>query len=182
MRAVSQRSISRRGLRGSLAQRLRRHGLSSAFLRGSGARLGLGYAHTLGMRLAECCVMDSRIAFPSVWLLMSGLAACSGGAPAPSPASMEVARELYSERCAKCHGATGKGDGPEAPTLKTKPRNFGDFTWQLAVSDRHLEEVIREGGPVVGKSADMRANPDLAKKPELVAALRQHVRELAAAE
>lgn len=109
------------------------------------------------------------------------IAACSGAGgerQKPGPEAMAQAEALYKSRCARCHGDTGRGDGPEAAKLTPKPRNFSSATWQLAVSDRHLEKAIREGGPAVGKSEIMRANPDLAAQPELVAALRQHLRTL----
>lgn len=118
-------------------------------------------------------------------LLSQVCAACSSAAKeqaAPTPEAVAQAQALYETRCARCHGATGRGDGPEAAGLNPKPRNFQDVTWQLAVSDRHLEQAIREGGPSVGKSVVMQANPDLAGQPELVAALRQHLRTLVGAE
>lgn len=31
---------------------------------------------------------------------------------------------LYDEHCARCHGLTGKGDGPEAAKLMVPPANF----------------------------------------------------------
>ncbi len=31
---------------------------------------------------------------------------------------------LYDEYCARCHGLTGKGDGPDAPRLTVPPANF----------------------------------------------------------
>jgi mono/diheme cytochrome c family protein len=114
-------------------------------------------------------------------LLSCAVSACGGTASeqkAVTPEAIAQATALYESRCARCHGSTGGGDGPEAAGLDPKPRNFRDATWQLAVSDRHLEQAIREGGPSVGKSAVMQANPDLAAQPELVAALRQHLRTL----
>src|SRR5208337_2705316 len=33
-------------------------------------------------------------------------------------------RSTYKQLCAKCHGTSGKGDGHEAATLATKPKNF----------------------------------------------------------
>ncbi len=105
-----------------------------------------------------------------------------GPAPAPPEPSREARAEaahIFSKRCATCHGPLGKGDGPRAHTLKRPPRNFADPVWQLAVSDKHLEQVILHGGASVGKSADMPANPDLADKPDVMIALRQHLRVLA---
>ena len=116
------------------------------------------------------------------WLYLGYMsAACSGASSEPqavTPEAMAQAEDLYKNRCARCHGPTGRGDGPEAAGLTPKPRNFRSAAWQLAVSDKHLEQAIREGGPAVGKSALMRPNPDLAGQPELVAALRQHLRKL----
>lgn len=101
--------------------------------------------------------------------------------PAPDKLSPEAKAEaagLFRERCAKCHGPLGKGDGPDAHTLIPRPRNFSDPTWQLAVSDKHIDKIIQYGGASVGKSKQMPANPDLVNRPELLVALRQHVRIL----
>lgn len=97
----------------------------------------------------------------------------------PSREARAEAASIFGERCAKCHGPLGKGDGPQARTLKRRPRNFADPVWQLAISDRLLEKVILNGGPSVEKSDEMPANPDLANKPEVLTALRQHLRVLA---
>lgn len=118
------------------------------------------------------------------------LHACSGGSSAPSAGagaaapSMAVsasalteARTIFAQRCTVCHGQTGAGDGAAAAALNPKPRAFSDAAWQAGVSDEHLEKVIREGGAAVGKSAAMPGNPDLAAKPEVIAGLRQVVRE-----
>jgi mono/diheme cytochrome c family protein len=130
---------------------------------------------------------DMRPRRTAPWPLLSvGLiAACasgSSGANSVAPEALTEATTLYQARCAKCHGTRGRGDGPESAKLNPKPRNFTDFTWQLAVSDRHLEKAIREGGPAVGKSALMQPNADLADRPEIVAALRLYLRTLVAPE
>ena len=100
-------------------------------------------------------------------------------ARATSPEAVAQAEQIFASRCAKCHGAKGKGDGPEAAKLNPRPRNFSDPTWHLAVSDRHIDQIIVEGGAAVGKSAVMPPISDLADKHDLVVALRQHLRELA---
>ena len=47
-------------------------------------------------------------------------------------------QDLFTERCAVCHGAVG--DGGSAPDLT-------NAAWQSHVSDADLEKVIRDGAP-----------------------------------
>ena len=69
--------------------------------------------------------------------------------------------ELFQMRCASCHGAAGEGDGLAAAAMEPRPRNLADATWQQAVSDEALAQVIREGGLAHGLSASMPPHPDL---------------------
>lgn len=97
-------------------------------------------------------------------------------APAKGPSAAPVDHpkaEIYAERCAPCHGASGAGDGVAAQALKVKPRNFTDAAWQKSVNDDHLRKVIVEGGPAVGKDVTMIASPDLKDKPELTKLVEQ---------
>lgn len=96
-------------------------------------------------------------------------------APAPSPMLAE-AKQFYAGRCVPCHGTSGRGDGPTGQALDPHPRNFTDRTWQASVTDRHIETVILQGGPSVGKSPLMPPHGDLSSKPELLAAMREVVR------
>ncbi|HEX9743087.1 MAG TPA: cytochrome c [Nitrospiraceae bacterium] len=74
---------------------------------------------------------------------------------------------LYDEHCARCHGLTGKGDGPDAARLTVPPANFHtarskamtDFelltaisygiafspmhAWRGRVTDEELLELVR---------------------------------------
>ncbi len=136
--------------------------------------------------------MRSRIgmwAAAIVWL--GSLAACSGGAPsagatdaaAPaanavtvSPAARQQAQQIFATRCSVCHGKEGRGDGPGAAALTPTPRNYHDKAWQASVTDQQIEQAIVYGGAAVGRSPAMVANPDLGSKPDVVAALREIVR------
>ncbi len=103
----------------------------------------------------------------------------SGGAAASiSPAARAEAENIFSTRCATCHGPQGGGDGPGSAGLNPKPRNFHLAAWQGSVTDQHINTIIVSGGPAVGKSAAMPPNPDLQSKPEVVAALVAHIRAL----
>ncbi len=86
------------------------------------------------------------------------------------------AAQIFSGRCSPCHGATGAGDGAASAALTPRPRNFREAAWQSAVTDAQIEQIIRQGGAAVGKSAAMPANPDLDAKPAVVAALRAMIR------
>jgi mono/diheme cytochrome c family protein len=116
---------------------------------------------------------------------MTLLAACSSkgsatsAAPPANPAAAAEAKQIFSMRCTPCHGPEGRGDGPASASLNPHPRNFHDFDWQHRVQDDHIEKIIQYGGAAVGKSAAMPANPDLTSKPEVVAALKDHIRSLA---
>jgi len=101
-------------------------------------------------------------------------AAPAGGADATAEAT-----KIFNERCVTCHGSAGAGDGPASAGLTPRPRNFQDAAWQKSVTDAHIEQIIQYGGAAVGRSPAMPSNPDLMSKPDVVAALRQHVRELA---
>lgn len=89
------------------------------------------------------------------------------------------AQDLFSTRCAACHGPAGKGDGPGAANLTPKPPDFQDKAWQSSITDQNIEKVIIYGGPAVGKSPMMPGNPDLESQPAVVAALREKIRQLA---
>lgn len=107
----------------------------------------------------------------------------AGGAKAPkvsiSNADRKEAHELFTMRCATCHGQFGRGDGPGAAGLDPKPRNYADALWQKTVTDEDIEKAIVYGGAAVGKSPQMVANPDLQAKPGVVAALREKIRSFA---
>ena len=107
----------------------------------------------------------------------------SSGAPAlasqtqVTPEARAKAKDIYASRCATCHGAAGKGDGPGAANLTPKPPNFQDQSWQTSVTDQNIEQAILYGGAAVGKSPMMPSNPDLESDRAVVAALRVLVRE-----
>jgi len=63
----------------------------------------------------------------------------------------------YQELCASCHGASGKGDGPAATGLPTKPRNHTDAAYMTKLKDQQVFDFIKKGGQAMGKSPLMPA-------------------------
>jgi mono/diheme cytochrome c family protein len=65
----------------------------------------------------------------------------------PSSAGMfgisEVVLAAWRQNCTTCHGAIGRGDGPQA--AMTKPRDLTDPGWQATLSDADIASVIKTG-------------------------------------
>lgn len=120
-------------------------------------------------------------ALAAAMTLVAGLSVGSAHAEDVAPAVKAEADTVWQTRCSTCHGMGGKGDGAAAVALTPKPRDLSSAEWQGKVTDEHIEKIIVGGGPAVGKSPLMPANPDLSGKPEVVQALRDIVRKLGGA-
>jgi mono/diheme cytochrome c family protein len=84
----------------------------------------------------------------------TALSLASWAAAAPSPAELEAGKKLYEHNCSQCHGDKGDGEGPAAPHLLPKPRDFtsGKFKIRTTPSgalptDSDITRVIRDGMP-----------------------------------
>lgn len=64
-------------------------------------------------------------------------------------------KQQYMVYCAKCHGPGGHGDGANASTLKTRPRDFSDCKLMKTISDDTMFKAIKNGGPAVNLPGDM---------------------------
>jgi len=88
----------------------------------------------------------------------------------------DEAKTLMSDRCAACHGENGDGHGPGSSYLVPPPKDFHNPEWQKSVTDKTLVTAIVQGGPAVGLSPSMPGNPDLADRPDVVAAIVKQIR------
>jgi mono/diheme cytochrome c family protein len=68
------------------------------------------------------------------------------------PPDAPLGQRIYAQRCAVCHGPDGRGNGPAAPSLIPRPRDFtlGQFTYQSTPadqppSDADLTQVVLNG-------------------------------------
>lgn len=66
-------------------------------------------------------------------------------------------KRIYMMNCANCHGVTGKGDGPVAKTMPTKPADHTNGKIMNKETDRLLFDIISKGGSAMGKSPLMPA-------------------------
>ncbi len=99
----------------------------------------------------------------ATWLVLAifslGLTGVSQEKPAPQKSYERLiyslkGPELYRAHCAPCHGSEGKGNGPVAPALKTRPsdltvlakKNNGKFPADYARKFISGDEVIAAHG------------------------------------
>ncbi|HYB89888.1 MAG TPA: c-type cytochrome [Candidatus Binataceae bacterium] len=73
---------------------------------------------------------------------------------------LAAAKDNYRTLCVKCHGASGRGDGPAASTLATKPGDLTDCARMARVTDDVVFKVIKEGGPAADLSPKMAGYAD----------------------
>ena len=74
--------------------------------------------------------------------------------PPEDDANIEAGRHVYNFRCSACHGVLGEADGPVAPYLDPRPRNFlfANFKFRTTVFselplDEDLYRTITRGVP-----------------------------------
>ena len=86
---------------------------------------------------------------------------------------------LYARFCTGCHGAQGKGDGPNAASLPVPPAKHASREAMSLRPDDSLYDTIAGGGAIMGRSPRMPAyGTTLA--PAQIRALVRHIRTLCA--
>ena len=72
------------------------------------------------------------------------------------PAGAAEVEKVFKFYCAQCHGASGKGDGPNVTKdFPVSPRDFTNAKEMSKLSDADIKNVVLDGGPVVSKSPMM---------------------------
>ncbi|MBV7256448.1 PQQ-dependent sugar dehydrogenase [Pacificimonas sp. WHA3] len=87
----------------------------------------------------------------------------------------EQTASLWGVNCARCHGAEGRGDGPDSEELGAYVPDFGDPNYHKWRSDEALKAVLVGGGLAVGQSPMMPPWEGVLSDQEMDA-LVQHVR------
>jgi cytochrome c553 len=135
--------------------------------------------------MSKTLALLALLASTSIAAIGCGNTPADGGNTAKKAAAAQggtenaASKEIFTTRCAACHGTSGKGDGPGAVALNPKPRNYTDAAWQKSITDEQLAKVIVEGGAAVGKSPTMPPNPDLVGKKDVVDGLVKIIRGFA---
>jgi mono/diheme cytochrome c family protein len=62
-----------------------------------------------------------------------------------TPALAQSGQEIYNNRCAMCHGADGRGNGPAAAALSPSPADFNTASFWQKTSKAKMTETITNG-------------------------------------
>ena len=57
----------------------------------------------------------------TAWVLVAGAALAQGQRATGSPQDIEAGKQIYTRKCAQCHGDDGKGEGPAAAVVFNQP-------------------------------------------------------------
>lgn len=76
----------------------------------------------------------------------------------PTGRAVDAGRALYANRCAGCHGPSGRGDGDEGKGLSPSPALLSHLVKRPVAVDEYLLWTISEGGAALG--SDMPAFKD----------------------
>jgi mono/diheme cytochrome c family protein len=82
-------------------------------------------------------VNATLVAQPKPWVVPANFKSMKNPI-AMSDASTKAGQALYAKTCAACHGKTGLGNGPKAPSLKTVPTNFTKAESQNQTDGEHF--------------------------------------------
>jgi len=84
---------------------------------------------------------------------------------------------LYTRFCSGCHGAEGKGDGPNARSLPVPPARHASSEAMSARPDDSLYDTVAGGGAIMNRSPRMPAYGTTLSPPQIRALVR-HIRTL----
>jgi len=136
------------------------------------AKLALGLGPQLAAIDAELQPGPESDAFvPLVESVQAAVASKTGvqvEAGPPEPPSVERGAALFAAECARCHGAAGAGDGPDAADLAVKPASFTDLAFMRVETPRDFFNVItlgrrRSGMPEWGDALTVQQRWDLVR-------------------
>ena len=75
------------------------------------------------------------------------LSAAAVFAPVVGASDLANGKKVYVDKCARCHGNSGKGDGRLAETFEKKPGDYTDKNRMGEFTDAQLKKIAQEGKP-----------------------------------
>jgi|SRR5579871_2862213 mono/diheme cytochrome c family protein len=81
----------------------------------------------------------------SVWILPPEAKLVKNPLTVETAVAAKQILPVYLDKCAECHGETGKGDGPQAKMYDPRPRMLTDAPHIASLTDGELYYVITEG-------------------------------------
>jgi len=84
---------------------------------------------------------------------------------------------LYAQRCLGCHGTSGRGDGPIAPSLPVGVPDFRETVRARNVFQ--IRKVIKEGKGIMPAYSPALGNPEVQDMVRMVRVVSQQGREIA---
>jgi mono/diheme cytochrome c family protein len=91
----------------------------------------------------------------SIMCVATLLSLASAASVAPAfGADLAIGKSIYGDKCLKCHGEKGRGDGRKAADLEKKPADYTDKAKMTKFTDEDLKKAVKEGKkpmPAFGK-------------------------------
>ena len=123
--------------------------------------LALRYSLALSVLAAAglCCFSSAHSEEQGIGVKWVAPAAQAGKTNPVKADSVSIAagQKIYLQRCAKCHGASGKGDGPDAVELKLHPAKLssgaigdesdGALYWKISVGKKGMPDFAKRLSP-----------------------------------
>jgi mono/diheme cytochrome c family protein len=93
----------------------------------------------------------------TVAAVLAAVVAFAIHAPALAAGNSQAGAKIFAQNCARCHGAGGKGDGPDLVKLQAavSPDNWTDQETNKRLTDDFIVAMITKGGKANGKSRIM---------------------------
>ncbi len=83
------------------------------------------------------------------------------------PLTNDDIAEIFTTNCARCHGAKGKGDGPDQKLLGIEIADFSESDYSSLRTNQSLRKIIAKGGQSEGLSPMMPPWENILEKAEI---------------